>query len=155
MQFKYHSTDTGFCRVYYTFKTPGSKGKPFLYCWQDDGRSGKIDLKFYRCSQLWYLEGEPEYEVTPKPGIKFERPEQSDIGDALIALLEEQDRLQTEPPHGLRFMVMDAGDLVIFGTHNGTYHERRLNPQQQEQANLCPASKITEEKLLKAINIKG
>jgi hypothetical protein len=47
----------------------------------------------------------------------------------------------------------EDGDLVIFGTHNGTYHERRLNPQQQEQAKLCPASKITEAKLAKALGV--
>jgi len=55
---KYAHTDTGFCRVYYTWKN--SQGQKVWYCAQE-GRPG-CDVEFLRCCG----DLEPEYEVHPK-----------------------------------------------------------------------------------------
>ena len=58
---KYNYTDTGNCRVYYTWKN--SKGQKVSYCAMDNGYNGIPDIKFYRCSGGDW--DEPEYTVNP------------------------------------------------------------------------------------------
>ena len=50
--FKFHSEDTGNCRVYY-------RGDKHLYCIQNDGAWGKDKFVFYSCSR----DGEPSHEL--------------------------------------------------------------------------------------------
>jgi len=51
---KYHSTDTGFCRVYY--RNPENRR---LYCFQNEGFGRQVNLKFYPCT----ADGEPICEI--------------------------------------------------------------------------------------------
>lgn len=59
---KYHSTEPGYCRVYFTWKN--DKGQTIYYCAQDEGGG---NILFYRCSAQPWLE--PDYEVKPKAHI--------------------------------------------------------------------------------------
>jgi hypothetical protein len=53
---KFHSVDTGNCRVYY--RAPGGR----LHCIQDETAWGLGSFKFYQCSR----DGEPSHEVAHK-----------------------------------------------------------------------------------------
>lgn len=77
---KYHDTDDGFCRVYYTFTN--AEGRQIIYCWQEEADNCFV---FYKCTD-W---PEPEYAITPKATIRFERPEgdTTGIGERLTAKL--------------------------------------------------------------------
>jgi hypothetical protein len=54
MFMKYHSTDNGFCRVYYRDEARR------LFCFQDDGSWGRVKFVFYVCSR----DGEPSHQAS-------------------------------------------------------------------------------------------
>ena len=58
----YHSTDTGYCRVYYTWLN--SEDQTCYYCIQDEGGGGMV---FYRCTDSPWCE--PDYPIKPYPEI--------------------------------------------------------------------------------------
>ena len=75
---KFHAEDHGFCRVYYR----GQSGA--LYCYQDDGRAGVPDFKFYACSR----DGEPSHEVYLRRTVLPKPPGQTGTGRDLIAWMD-------------------------------------------------------------------
>lgn len=62
---KFHSLDSGFCRVYYQYINP--KGDKFLYCMQPDHDK---TWRLYRCS----MDGEPESAAQLKSWEDIELP---------------------------------------------------------------------------------
>lgn len=54
MNLKFHSSENGFCRVYYTSESHN------LYAFQDEGSWGRVRFELYRCTR----DGEPSYPVS-------------------------------------------------------------------------------------------
>lgn len=73
---KFRSEDNGNCRVYYRHD-----GR--LYCWQDEGSWGQIDLKFLVCSR----DGEPSHPVE-EPSETPQCPGETATGRALNDFLK-------------------------------------------------------------------
>jgi len=64
--FKYHYTESGFCRVHYIWKNKDNN--ELYYCLMDNGYSDVMDVELFRCSQ----DGEPDYKVNFKSEVKLE-----------------------------------------------------------------------------------
>lgn len=87
---KYHSTDTGFCQIFYS--TPEKPNQPLL-CFQDIGVGGKVKMHLMRCT--------PDGEAVDsfsldsiKKHIKFEKPDHDkDMSDQVIQILKKANRL--------------------------------------------------------------
>lgn len=77
MNFKIHSIDSDFFRVYYT--TKNELGEKLLYCLQYDGeRCGGV--KLYRCTK----EGEPSHPTPFKEGVRAKDLMEVPMGDTRI-----------------------------------------------------------------------
>lgn len=74
VKLKFHSTDTGYCRVY--FKHPFNSS---LYCWQDGGRG--VGFEFLVCTS----EGEPSHPVEVSAYCFPDFPQEWDIEKELKA----------------------------------------------------------------------
>lgn len=80
MDFKIHSIDSDFFRVYYT--TKNDHGEKLLYCLQYDGeRCGGV--KLYRCTK----DGEPSHTTPFKKGIFAKDLMEVPVGESRIEIL--------------------------------------------------------------------
>ncbi len=68
MNFKYHHTDSGFCRVCFTAKV---KKQTYYYCIQESHDYPKM----YRCCKSW----EPDYSITFIGEFTLELPNNIDL----------------------------------------------------------------------------
>ena len=61
---KYEYTETGYCRVYYSFET--ADGKKFWFCAQDEGGGGVV---FYQCTAEPWCEPSHEFHLKDAPPL--------------------------------------------------------------------------------------
>jgi hypothetical protein len=91
MNFKYHHTNHGFCRVCFTVQGAANPKNTYYYCIQEDIGD---DVKMYRCSNSHNAPWEPEYSVIITGECDFDLP--TDINKYSKSLINKWKKINAQ-----------------------------------------------------------